>query len=169
MHSSRESPVGTGTDDEEYAAPSSIADGDVCWICHQDHGSLSRACSCNMYAHPVCLARWQLRCAGKCEEQVCRICQDKLPDWRKLVQVEKSAVPVRVVCANQAHTLVSHPGESYESFQSRVWSVCGLASGTPLELSFNFDDPFTGDTISVKGCGAFKAAIHCGATKPLVH
>ena len=47
--------------------------------------------------------------------------------------------------------------------QEHVWGVCGLAEGTPLELSFNFNDPFTGDSITVQGSGAYDAAIHCGA------
>jgi hypothetical protein len=40
--------------------------------------------------------------------------------------------------------------------------VCNYA-GTPLELSFNFNDPFSGDAITVKGSGAYNAAVHCGA------
>lgn len=47
--------------------------------------------------------------------------------------------------------------------QEHVWGVCGLPEGTPLELSFNFNDPFTGDSITVQGSGAYDAAITCGA------
>jgi len=139
-------------------------DGDAqCWLCLEQDSSLERPCNCPRYSHPVCLARWQVRCAGEFEETRCRFCKCSLPDWRKVLPCAPANVEIRVVCGGKTHRLVSRPGDSYENFQSRVWSVCGLPSGTPLELSFNFNDPFSGDAITVKGSGAYNAAVHCGA------
>ncbi|KAK3260614.1 hypothetical protein CYMTET_30436 [Cymbomonas tetramitiformis] len=151
----------------EDTAICDTAGEEVCWICHSNQGPLNRTCPCNLHVHPECLARWQLRCAGNWQEQHCRFCKRRLPDWRNLVPAVDTCVEVRVVCGGKAYRLVSRPGDDYDSFQKHVWAVCGLQEGTPLELSFNFNDPFTGDTISVRGCGAFNAAIHCGAITTL--
>ena len=60
---------------------------DACWVCldvegQPGDGSLFQPCNCPRVVHPLCLARWQLRSAGRDEEKRCRFCRHQLPDWR---------------------------------------------------------------------------------------
>eukprot|EP00239_Pterosperma_sp_CCMP1384_P009059 CAMPEP_0197859630 /NCGR_PEP_ID=MMETSP1438-20131217/34359_1 /TAXON_ID=1461541 /ORGANISM="Pterosperma sp., Strain CCMP1384" /LENGTH=247 /DNA_ID=CAMNT_0043476193 /DNA_START=242 /DNA_END=985 /DNA_ORIENTATION=+ len=142
------------------------ADDRICYIClggATKANPLARPCPCPRDVHPVCLARWQLRCAGKEQEKECRFCKNELPDWRSQLPPVSSTVEIRVVCGGKTHRLTARPEDTYHSFQEHVWQTCGLQKGTPLELSFNFNDPFTGDAITCKGSGAYGAAVHCGA------
>jgi len=117
----------------------------TCWLCLESDEALEQPCKCPRYAHSICLARWQLRCAGGRQESYCRFCEFRLPDWRQVLpSVARANVEIRVVCSGKIHRLIARPGDDYSQFQEHVWSVCGLSAGTPLELSFNFNDPFTG-------------------------
>lgn len=71
----------------------------MCWVCldaegQPEDGPLFQPCNCPRKVHPLCLARWQLRSAGRDEEKRCRFCCHGLPDWRASMQT-RAAQDVR--------------------------------------------------------------------------
>lgn len=56
-----------------------------CWIC-LDRCDETSACKCKNQVHAACMAKWQLRQAGKPEEKRCRFCDETLPDYRYVLR-----------------------------------------------------------------------------------
>eukprot|EP00192_Tetraselmis_astigmatica_P019774 CAMPEP_0117669728 /NCGR_PEP_ID=MMETSP0804-20121206/12309_1 /TAXON_ID=1074897 /ORGANISM="Tetraselmis astigmatica, Strain CCMP880" /LENGTH=208 /DNA_ID=CAMNT_0005477849 /DNA_START=645 /DNA_END=1271 /DNA_ORIENTATION=- len=144
----------------------------VCWICldaeSRDGDKLSRLCECpNLFAHQLCMAKWQVHKAGTREEQHCRFCDAQLPDWK--VQ-GSSNLPARVTpVMTIVHNGIAanfHPEEGPEGlqhFKEQVMSLLGLSSNTEVRLIFECVEPFTGSRVTFAGPGTYDAAIHCAA------
>ena len=56
-----------------------------CWIC-LDLCEEVPVCKCKSHVHATCLAKWQLRQAGKPEEKRCRFCHETLSDYRYVLR-----------------------------------------------------------------------------------
>lgn len=67
----------------------------VCWICLQgdeDGEELTKPCKCPRWVHKECLAMWQKRNEGRAEEKKCRFCSQELPNWRSVINENRTPI-----------------------------------------------------------------------------
>ena len=159
----------------------------MCYIClDADPRDLVRPCMCPKHVHKRCLAKWQLRCAGKHEETSCRFCNEPLSDWRS--ELTPSGLdlssPVYIVMAvileGVEHTFNVEPGdEGRKKFESAVRTHFDVAQDHGLEFTFECNvppasapDPIQSacdvasrksNAISLDGVDAYDAAFHCAS------
>lgn len=170
----------------EQAAESPSRDpssGAVCWICFDsDLRGLTRPCSCPNHVHGACLARWQLRRAGRAEETACRFCSRRLPDWRESLTPAAMAAPMTARLPVMAvhldgveHRFTVRPGtEGRRRFQAEIRERYDLASDAELEVTFKCEEPAIAARegsphaqpkthVTLDGLGAYDAAFHCAS------
>mmetsp|Transcript_17164 Transcript_17164/g.44017 ORF Transcript_17164/g.44017 Transcript_17164/m.44017 type:complete len:255 (-) Transcript_17164:38-802(-) len=142
----------------------------ACWICLDNsttpENPLASACGCrNLSVHKLCLAQWQLHKAGTEEETHCRFCHKLLPDWKSHLDTEGDEQPVMCVShQGKSHYIFPQPGEpGLQQFRERVASILSLESPSMVCLIFDCIDPFSGSRITLKGAGAYDAALHCAS------
>eukprot|EP00798_Chlamydomonas_sp_ICE-L_P000002 gene2-12806_t len=139
-----------------------------CYICfagssHED--PLKSPCKCPRPVHLRCLARWNLQSAGGEEEQRCRFCLSKLPDWKETlstVDVRKEAPVMALKFEGKVYKMRVRPGpECLADFQRKVRSILGFNINDGFEVSFEAN--LNGETIRLSGMNSYAAATHCAA------
>lgn len=102
----------------------------TCWICFDDSETLSdliRPCKCPHWVHRKCLAQWQERQRGKPEENTCRFCNQRLPEW------QNASKSTRIAPAPQLP-----PPRSYVSPERVSASPSAPPLPPPPQCIFNF-------------------------------
>jgi len=140
----------------------------VCWICLDGAGAqeLARPCRCPRLVHKQCLARWQLQSAGTERESRCEFCRSLLPNWREvLTPTGVSGVAPAVMSVNfggRTFSFEVRPGRSgYETFTESIRRAFALPEDSDLNITFTCDEPSSGSPVTLKGPGAYDAAVHC--------
>lgn len=152
--------MATGWDSDEM---------DCCWICleGEKHGDpLVQPCNCPRKVHRVCLAKWQLHSAGKQEENVCRFCNEMLPDWKpaltpKGVEPVSSVMSVRYKGVTYRITYTPGP-DGLNNFLTQLRAI-GIKVASASQVTFLCRSPDTGDEMALKGLHAFDAAAYCAS------
>ena len=147
----------------------------VCWICMEhaqapnETGALTRPCRCPRMVHARCLARWQLQSAGGQEENQCRFCGERLPDWTtemtpRRVKPSPTAV-MEVVLRGRTHRVTVEPGRAgREKFEHEIREVFGLHDDDELEFTFDCSVPTAEQPkIVLEGKNSYDAAFHCAS------
>lgn len=93
--------------------------------------SLFQPCKCPRMVHPLCLARWQLRSAGRDEEKQCRFCHYCLPDWRISIQTRAAQDVRRCGVRAPATMTVAFCGKVIQNYSLRT-PVCDSTSSVFL-------------------------------------
>lgn len=146
-----------------------------CYIClsnesAHDHDALIRPCPCPRNVHRRCLARWQLKQAGKPEETSCRFCQHTIgDDWRNVL----TPLYLRPYMSYMRPTLgITFNGEQYDicvelntttlpKFLEAVRLACKFPPEHEFDMRFVCQDPFHGGDIAFESINAFNAAVYC--------
>ncbi|GIL54245.1 hypothetical protein Vafri_9818 [Volvox africanus] len=155
---------------------------DVCWLClagtEEGLGQLVSPCRCPRVCHPGCLSRWQLHCAGRQEEKVCRFCGDQLPDWRHVppagFAVDGTAVPPPAVQAPPAYMRISYNGRSHKirvrpgpdgtrQFIEDCRQLLKIPTHLEFDVVFHCKEPATQSDLRFRGLDAFDAAVYCAS------
>lgn len=159
----------------------------ICYIClDSDPRGLVRPCGCPKHVHRRCLAKWQLRCAGKHEETSCRFCKEVLPDWRSeltpggLDLTSPVHIVMAVILEGVEHRFNVEPGDDgRKKFESAVRTHFDVAQDHGLEFTFECNEPPASapdvsqsacdavsrksNAISLDGVNAYDAAFHCAS------
>ena len=97
--------------------------------------TLVRPCACPRSVHPRCLARWQLRCAGRKEERCCRFCNAQLlPWWRALDIPDDASGEMKVDIGGNAHTFVGEGRRRSGRILSLLMHVVHVCGGGWLRV-----------------------------------
>lgn len=158
---------------------------DVCWICLEASGcgpdgveagvdgvsDVLRRMPCGercrqRWAHPRCVARWQLQSAGTRRETHCEFCNELLPDW-KSVFTPRGPIPdipatmtVSVDGIKQAFVVTPGP-DGLRQFQTALKAAYLVPEECQLEVAFVCRDPITQSKLVLSGEATYDAAVFC--------
>lgn len=159
------------------------AEDDICWICldaSRAECSLIQPCKCPRFAHPPCLARWQLQSAGTRRETHCEFCDGDLPDWKQALTPTCGSNAPAVMNVNfdgRTYSFEVKPGlDGYKQFTEAIRRAFNLPEDSELNITFTCDEPSTGtgpavvpcapsagSLLTLQGAGAYDAAVHCAS------
>ncbi|KXZ49516.1 hypothetical protein GPECTOR_21g742 [Gonium pectorale] len=174
---------GPSTTRDARGSDSGSADGDVCWLClggeDEGLGRLVAPCRCPRLCHPGCLSRWQLHCAGRQEEKLCRFCGDTLPDWRHVPPaglvvegcmpppppaVEAPPAYMRISYNGRSHKIRVRPGpEGTRQFIEDCRQLLKIPTHLDFDVVFHCKEPATQSDLRFRGLDAFDAAVYCAS------
>jgi hypothetical protein len=142
----------------------------VCWICLESDDQTSIMCNCkNRHVHPMCLARWQMRCIGKKEELQCRFCDASLKSWMEIVtppylqNAMEKAVGIISLHFNDLVVGIEFTKRFNMPSQCKstlTW-VLGLNDTQLQTLRFECHEPFTQTDLVVQGIANIAAVEFC--------
>ena len=144
-----------------------VANLDKCWIClegHKPSNPLLKLCSC-MVVHRQCLSRWQLQNAGKRDEFFCRLCSERLPDWRdSFAHLPRSTPIMTIVHQGRSYQIPVEQGtDGRAKFEAEIRRIFQLSPLDQISLCFGCKLPGTQGDLSLQGFDAYDAAVYCAS------
>jgi hypothetical protein len=109
-----------------------------------DNGDdLIKPCNCPKYAHPKCIARWQISKIGTSEEHCCRFCNGKMPCWKETFGIQsnrKDAVCFRIYHNGHNFKLYATPGR-FDDFKRQLQVLLNLDEGQEYNIIYTCSVP----------------------------